>query len=74
MAPSAPNWTVEYQIAKVGLGPDGKAVQGVDVGFVTAKGVHNAVFIPLARFSPEFVKAAVAEWVAKHDAVSGLTG
>jgi len=74
VAPSPAAWTVQYQQETVDLGPDGRAVQGVKVGFVTGKGVHGSVFIPKARYNVDTVKAAIGEAVAKLDAIHGLTG
>ena len=67
-------WKVEYQTETVGLGSDGRPVEGVKVGFVTSGGVHGSVFIPKAQFNANKVKAAIIEQVTHHDAVSGLSG
>jgi hypothetical protein len=71
---ATPAWTVEYQQETVGVGADGRAVEGVKVGFVTAKGVHGSVFVPKARYGVETVKAAIAHAVATADAVHSLSG
>jgi hypothetical protein len=64
---------VIYQQETVDLGPDGRAVQGVKVGFMTAKGIHGSVFIPKARYNVETVRAAVGEQAAKLDAIHDLS-
>jgi hypothetical protein len=75
-SPNAPStgWSVEYQQETVDLGPDGRAVQGVKVGFVTGKGVHASVFLSKARYTPDNVRAAIAAAAAQIDAVHTLTG
>lgn len=74
--PNAPTskWRVEYQQETVGLGPDGRAVDGVKIGFETEAGHHGSVFIPKARYNPENVKAAVATAAYQMDLVGGLSG
>lgn len=75
-APNAPQtgWAVEYQQETIDLGADGRAVQGVKVGYVTSKGNHGSVFIDKARYSPDNVKAAIAAAAAQMDAIHALTG
>jgi hypothetical protein len=74
----APNpsggWKVENQVAKVGLDGSGRAVEGMEVFFVTAKGNHASVFIPKARYNVDTVRAAVMEQVAVIDAIHDLKG
>ena len=74
--PNAPltGWQIEYQQETVGTGPDGKAAEGIKVGFVMANGVHASVFIPKSRFSVDNARAAVAAAAAQHAAVDKLTG
>jgi hypothetical protein len=75
MPPNAatPKYTISYQQPKTALGGDGKAVDGIEVGFVTAAGDHGHVFIPRNRFNPDTVKAAVNEHVDTLNAVRGLS-
>ena len=74
--PNAPQtgWAVEYQQETIGIGPDGKATEGVKVGFVSGLGNHGSVFIPRARYSTDNVKAELADAAAQMDAVHKLTG
>jgi hypothetical protein len=74
--PNAPitGWTIEYQQPMTGLGPDGRAVEGMKVGFVTGAGVHAYVFIPGAQYSAVNVRAAIAAKAAEIDTVHKLTG
>ena len=79
MAPAAGGstgwlWKVEYQQETVDLGPDGKAVQGIKVGFTTSHGVHASVFVPKAHYNVDSVKAAIAAAVAQIDGVHQLNG
>jgi hypothetical protein len=72
--PAGTGWTVDYQRPTTFLDAAGHAVAGVEVGFVTARGVHGFVNIPSVRFNADTVRAAIAEQVAKHDAVADLKG
>ena len=73
--PTSPSpWSVEYQTETIGIGPDGKAVEGVKVGFATTEGVHGSVFLPKARYNVVNVKQAIAEQYGHIKAVHGLTG
>lgn len=69
-----PTWTVEYQTEGLGPGPDGKPVDGVKVGFVTASGVHASVFIPRLTYNANTVRAAIIERYAHIEAVNKLSG
>lgn len=71
---AAGTYRYEYQTETVGLGPDGRPVEGVKVGFVTATGVHFSVFVAKARFNANTVKAAADEAYAHVEAVHKLTG
>lgn len=51
----------------------GRFVKGVEVSFVTAKGNTGSVFLPDDQYTPDAVRAAIAERAALMDAVSGLT-
>lgn len=67
-------WQVEYQQETVDLGPDGRAVQGIKVGFVTKSGVHASVFLAKGDYSPDNVRAEIANAAAQIEQVHGLTG
>ena len=67
-------WSIEYQQETVELGPDGRAVAGVKIGYVTGLGVHASVFVPKAKYTPENVKAAIADAAYRVDQVHKLTG
>jgi hypothetical protein len=70
---AAPKYTIAYQQPKTALGGDGKAIDGIEVGFVTAAGDHGHVFIPRSRFNADTVKAAVNAHVDELNAVRALS-
>lgn len=70
---SANGGKIEYQQETVGIGPDGRAVEGVKVGFVTGAGNHGSVFIDKARYNPANVKAEVTAAANQMDAVHKLS-
>lgn len=77
VAPAQPGWSVETQRATTELDPaTGRAVKGIAVGFVTAKGLHGEVFVPLATYNlgTERVKPLIAEAVKNMDSIHGLSG
>ena len=74
MAPAASGWKVTAQVPKTGLDASGRAVQGVEVSFQTAKGNPGIVFIPSARYSVDTARAAVMEQAAIIDAIHDLRG
>ena len=70
-----PAYKITYQTQTVGIGPDGRPAEGWKVGYsVDALGVAGSVFVPLARFNANTVKAMIAEQLAHHDAVSRMGG
>lgn len=74
--PDAPDtgWTVTAQQEQVGIGADGRATNGYRIQFTTGKGVNGSVFIPMDRYNPTNVKAAIAAHAHQLDEVQGLTG
>jgi hypothetical protein len=67
MSPNAPvtGWTVESQMETVGLDPTGRAVEGVKVFFVTGPGVRASVFVPKDKYTPDNVRAAIADYAGR---------
>lgn len=65
-------WTVESQTETNNLGPGGTFVPGMQVTFITGKGVRGSVFLPREQFSVENVKAMIATHAAQLDAVADL--
>lgn len=75
MPQGSPVWTIEGQIPTVDLDASGRPIRGVRVSYlIYATQVRDSVFIPQARYNPDTVKAAVAEAVKNHNAVSQLQG
>lgn len=74
MAVVAPVWSVTYQTETMGVGPAGLPVAGVRVGFKTGTGQEGTIFVPDASYTPDAVRAAIAERVAAMAAVAGLSG
>jgi hypothetical protein len=66
-------WKTESQTEGFGPGPDGKIIEGVRVGLVTAHGVHGSIFVPKAGYSAAMVKSAAEAWYAQVDGVAKLT-
>jgi hypothetical protein len=73
MSTSGPAWTVTTQSETMGIGPNGQATRGVSVGFKLADGTTASVFVPDAQYTPDAVRAAIAERAAAFGAVKGLT-
>jgi len=74
--PNAPvtGWSVESQMETTGLDPGGRAVEGVKVSFVTGRGVRASVFIPKDRYTPDNVRAAIADYAGRLEAVHTSKG
>ena len=72
--PDVPAWVVTGQNETVDTGPDGSFVPGVRVSFRTAAGVTGAVFVPLAGYTAENVKASINARASVISEVGSLTG
>lgn len=66
-------WTVTAQTETTELGPSGRYEDGLLVSFTTQHGVETSVFVPRRLYSPERVRAMVADKAAAVDAVSRLS-
>lgn len=51
----------------------GRFTKGVEVQFVTAAGNTGSVFIPDDQYTPDVVRAAIADKAAVMDAVGAIT-
>lgn len=71
---SAPAWQVVSQVDQTKSGPNGTWQEGMLVTFITAAGITSSVFVPLAGYNPDNVKAAIQAKVDQLSAVAGLTG
>lgn len=70
----APSWSITYQRETTQQAPQGGFVQGVIVGFHTSHGVDQSVFIPYDKYTPDYVRQAIAARVSMIDAVHNLSG
>jgi hypothetical protein len=71
--PGGPAWKVTGAAQTTGLGPNGQYQRGWEVTYQLEGGTTGTVFVPAAAFSPETVRAAVADDAARLAAVLGLT-
>lgn len=67
-------WNVTAQNEGMGRKVDGSFTQGVAVQFQTNAGTSGSVFIPNSEYTPEKVRAAIADRVSMMHAVNQLTG
>jgi len=70
-----PGYKIESQVQAVGVGPDGRPVEGWKVGyFVESLGIHGSVFVPQSRFNANTVRALIADQIGHHEAIHKLSG
>ena len=74
MAPTGSGWSVTSQREDIQLAPNGQVANGVVVTFTTASGIQGSVFVPNVDYTPDRVRAMIAERVARMEAVHKLTG
>lgn len=76
LIPDAPTegWRVTGQSETLQPDPAGRVVNGVQVTFMTAKGVQGSVFVPRNLYTVTNVQAAVAAAAHEMDQVQGLSG
>lgn len=67
-------WKVTQQVEKVGVLPDGRFGQGVEVFFQMSNGTSGSVFIPRTDYSPDMVSLAVTEKARAMHIVGRLSG
>ena len=77
---SAPNyaipssgWTITAQIEGTRVVPPGRVETGTTVYFTTGNGDQGSVFVPLAQYNVETVKAAVAARAGQLDAIANMS-
>ncbi len=73
-APELSGWKVTGQTPAKQPTNGGTFQDGINVTFITGKGVVGTIFVPETVYTPENVKALVAQKVAVLDAVSSLNG
>ena len=71
--PASSTWKVTGQNQVTEIAPGGTPTQGVRVYYTTGAGQSGSVFVPMAKYTPEGVAAAVAEAAATMDAIGSLT-
>lgn len=67
-------WTVTSQQETFEQSPAGQIVRGRRVYFQLASGPTGSVFVPDAQYTPDNVRAAVAQAAAVLAQVQGLSG
>ena len=67
------SWEVTSQYEDTDVSVPGRLTQGYRVTFRTGQGHTGTVFIPLAQYRPDAVRAAVASQAALLDAVGNLS-
>ncbi len=72
--PPTSGWSVTGQVQYKQLNSQGLAVDGWRVSFQTANGTVGSVWLPLADYNADSVRAAIVAQVVKLDAVAGLSG
>jgi hypothetical protein len=74
ITPAAGNvaFKVTAQTPTLGIGPDGKAVEGYRVSFETGSGAQGWVFLPYNLYSAANVQAAISPHARELDQVQGL--
>ena len=73
-APVPSGWHVTGQTPAKQPGPAGTFESGINVTFVTGKGVVGSIFVPDNVYTPDNVRTAIALKVVALDAVSALEG
>lgn len=68
-------WQYRSQQEATDLGPDGRPTQGVRVFFtMSGSDASYSVFVPRALYNDVNVRAAIAEYAGRLQAVSNLQG
>ncbi len=72
--PTMTGWRVTGQSPAKQPTTAGTFQDGINVTFITGKGVVGTIFVPETVYTPENVKALIAQKVAVLDQVSALNG
>lgn len=73
MTNNTPRWAVDSQVQRTKADNAGNITEGYEVNFHTRSGHYGTVFVPMARYTPENVAAAVDAQARQVDAVGQLT-
>lgn len=68
------SWKVTSQAPRFGIGPDGKATEGIEINFTTGLGNQGSVFVPRSGFSAQAGIEAIRAHAQELDAVSSSGG
>ena len=71
--PAPSTWKVTGQNQVTEIAPGGSPTQGVRVYYATGTGQSGSVFVPLSKYTPDGVAAAVTEAAATMDVIGSLT-
>ncbi len=72
--PAPSGWSVTGQTPAKQPTTAGTFESGVNVSFITGKGVVGTIFVPETVYTPDNVRTLIAQKVAVLDAVSSLSG
>lgn len=70
----ATTWNVTGQQEGLGRNGNGPFEPGITITFELSNGAHGQVFVPIAQYSPDNVRAIIAAKVATMVAVHNLSG
>lgn len=71
--PPVTSWQVTGQAERTDIAADGSPVRGMVVYFTTGNGHTGSVFVPMAQYGTDPVRAAISAAAARMDAVGALT-
>ena len=69
-----PTWTIAYQRESTQQLAGGGLTTGVQIGFTTAEGVTQSVFVPYDKYTPDYVRQVIQARVDNITAVHNLQG
>lgn len=72
--PNGPaSWRVDSQVPRTRANATGGIEDGYDIAFTTGMGHPGTVFVPMARYQPDVVRAMIQAQADVIDAVGSLT-
>jgi hypothetical protein len=66
-------WTVDSQVARIGLDARGQAQEGYQIEFTTGKGNRGSIFIPKSQYNPTAAVQLIRQHATDLDLVSSST-
>lgn len=70
---TTPRWAVDSQVQRTKADNAGNITEGYEVNFHTRAGHYGTVFVPMARYTPDNVIAAIEAQATVVDSVGQLT-